>query len=127
MKEIYQIRTAPVCREEAVIQGEKYRISILTPWLFRLEYSEEGHFEDRATQCVQNRNFPVPEYQILETENELKVITEGVLLRYDKQKFSPNGLSLQVRGNLSAYSSIWHYGEELFDLGGTARTLDAAD
>ena len=43
MKEIYQIRTAPVCQEEAVIQGEKYRISILTPWLFRLEYSEEGH------------------------------------------------------------------------------------
>ena len=127
MKEIYQIRTAPVCREEAVIQGEKYRISILTPWLFRLEYSEEGHFEDRATQCVQNRNFSVPEYQILETENELKVITEGVLLRYDKQKFSPNGLSLQVRGNLSAYSSIWHYGEEVSDLGGTARTLDAAD
>ncbi len=127
MKDIYQIRTCPVCPEESVIQGEKYRISILTPWLFRLEYSEEGKFEDRPTQCVQNRCFPIAEYQIFDTEHSLKIVTEGIQMIYDKQKFSKNGLSLQVKGNLSAYHSIWHYGEEATDLRGTARTLDMAD
>ena len=78
MKDIYQIRTCPVCPEESVIQGEKYRISILTPWLFRLEYSEEGKFEDRPTQCVQNRCFPIAEYQIFDTEHSLKIVTEGI-------------------------------------------------
>ena len=34
---------------------------------------------------------------------------------------------MQVKGNLSAYHSIWHYGEEATDLRGTARTLDMAD
>ena len=33
----------------------------------------------------------------------------------------------EVKGNLSAYHSIWHYGEAIHDLGGTARTLDEAD
>ena len=41
--------------------------------------------------------------------------------------FSAHGLSIQVKGNLSAYHSIWRFGEEVHDLGGTARTLDLAD
>lgn len=127
MRDIITRDTCPVCAAEAVVQGEKYRISVLTPWLLRLEYNENGEFEDRPTQCVWNRRFPAVEYQVFETETSLKLVTEGVQLIYDKQKFSKNGLSLQVRGNVSAYHSIWHYGEEATDLKGTARTLDLAD
>ena len=51
---------------------------------------------------------------------------------YNKKEFSPYGLSIQVKGNLSAYHSIWRYGEDgcpsfLPQLKGTARTLDMAD
>ncbi len=46
MKDHFRIDTRPVAREESVLRGEKYRISILTPWLIRLEYSESGRFED---------------------------------------------------------------------------------
>lgn len=127
METLYSVQTHPVCDPGAIVQGDKYRISILTPYLFRLEYNEEGRFEDRATQCVWNRSFPVPPYQIFEEKDCLKILTEGVQMIYDKKRFSPNGLSLQVRGNLSAYSSIWHYGDEIDDLLGTARTLDQAD
>ena len=42
MKECYQIKTAPACRAENVIAGEKYRISVLTDGLVRLEYAEHG-------------------------------------------------------------------------------------
>ena len=34
---------------------------MLTTALIRFEYSEDGGFEDRATQMVCNRDFPVPE------------------------------------------------------------------
>ena len=54
----------PVCRKEAVIAGDHYRITMLTTALIRFEYSEDGQFEDRATQMVCNRDFPVPEFKV---------------------------------------------------------------
>ena len=42
----------PVCRKEAVIVGDHFRITMLTTALIRFEYSEDGGFEDRATQMV---------------------------------------------------------------------------
>lgn len=42
---------------QAVITGEHYRFTVLTPKLIRLEYAENGVFEDRATQTVLNRQF----------------------------------------------------------------------
>ena len=44
----------PVCRKEAVIVGDHFRITMLTTALIRFEYSEDGGFEDRATQMVCN-------------------------------------------------------------------------
>lgn len=44
-----------------VVQGEKYRITVLTSRMLRLEYFEDGEFEDRPTQVVWNRNFDDPE------------------------------------------------------------------
>ena len=127
MQNIYRMKTEPKCDERAAVVGKNYRFTVLTPWLLRLEYSGDGVFEDRPSQCVLNRNFPVPDFQVIEREDSLKIVTEGVQLFYDKKPFSPNGLSVQVRGNLSAYHSIWHFGEEPTDLLGTARTLDEAD
>ena len=122
-----QLASRPVCRKEAVVRGENYRITILTPRLFRLEYSEDGVFEDRPTQCVLNREFPVPQFQVFETDASLKIVTEGVELLYDKQKFSPSGLSLTVKSKGCSHNGVWHYGEEPHDLRGTARTLDNAN
>lgn len=127
MKSYYRIDAKPAASPEAVIQGDHYRFTVLTPWLMRLEYSETGKFEDRATQCVWNREFPVPGFRVQEEENSLKIITEGIHLQYDKQPFSANGLSVTAVGDFSAYNSTWKYGEEVRDLLGTARTLDGAD
>ena len=125
--EANQIKSCPLCRREAVVQGDKYRISVLTPQLFRLEYNEAGIFEDRPTQCVINRDFPVPAFAVYDTEHSLKIVTERVELLYDKQKFSQNGLSLTVKATKDSHNGVWHYGEPVEDLGGTARTLDGAD
>lgn len=127
MEELYRIKTEGHAEDAAIIQGEKYRFTVLTEEMIRLEYCEDGKFEDRATQCVIDRKFKVPEYQVIENEESLEIITDKIHLVYNKQKFTDYGLSVQVRGNISDYHSIWHFGEEATDLRGTARTLDEAD
>lgn len=127
MEELYRIKTEGHAEDAAIIQGEKYRFTVLTEEMIRLEYCEDGQFEDRATQCVIDRKFKVPEYQVIENEESLEIITDKIHLVYNKHKFTDYGLSVQVRGNISVYHSIWHFGEEATDLRGTARTLDEAD
>ena len=114
-------------RDSAIIQGEHYRFTILTSRLIRAEYSENGLFEDRPTQMVQNREFSVPAYKVFEKENSIEIVTEHVSVTYDKQRFTSHGLVFRLRGNFSAYHSIWHYGDQTQDLKGTARTLDMID
>ena len=127
MDKNWKLQVRPKARQENILQGEKYRITILTEGLIRLEYSEIGLFRDQATQCVWNRDFPKVDFRYEETEENLEIFTSMVHIIYDKKKFSRNGLSIQVIGNFSAYHSIWHYGEDFQDLKGTARTLDEAD
>ena len=127
MKDIYKVETRPQALAANMVIGEKYRITMLTAGLIRLEYSEDGIFEDRATQMAFFRDFPETEYRLLRTQSGIEIHTSRVQLVYNEKEFSSHGLSIQVKGNLSAYHSIWHYGEAIHDLGGTARTLDEAN
>ena len=119
--------THPETALENIIKGDCWRISVLTEGLLRLEYDPDGIFEDRATQSVWNRNFPKSTFRVIDGDDSLEIITPKAHLIYDRKPFSANGLSIQAIGNYSAYHSIWHYGEDFKDLGGTARTLDEAD
>lgn len=123
----FKEKTRPLALAANIIAGEKYRITILTEGLVRLEYSEDGIFEDRATQMALFRDFSETSYRLLRTEDGIEIHTSRIQLVYNEKEFSSYGLSIQVKGNLSAYHSIWHYSEEVHDLGGTARTLDMAD
>lgn len=127
MKEIYRVATTPQALTQQMVTGEHYRITVLTPGLLRLEYSDDGVFEDRATQMVWHRDFQPADYRVIHTEDGIEIHTEMLQLIYNEKEFSANGLSIQVKGNLTAYHSIWRYGEPITDLGGTARTLDEAD
>ena len=80
MKEYYQIQTESQCRKENIVEGERYRISVLTPGLVRLEYAEDGIFEDRPTQVVWNRDMGICDYQVLEAEDYLEIVTERIHL-----------------------------------------------
>lgn len=122
----FMLEGNPVCRKEAVIVGDHFRITMLTTALIRFEYSEDGGFEDRATQMVCNRDFPVPEFRVSDGGEELHIYTKDLEIHYDRQKFSPSGLMIRVAGG-KASERVWHYGDEPKDLLGTARTLDEAD
>ena len=119
----YQLETHPVCRPESAVQGEHYRITVLTPSLFRLEYSSSGVFEDRPTQAVLNRDFSVPAFHVKETREELSIYTEFLELHYNRQPFDANGLSIRVKGG-TGWEWSWNYGKSPRNLNGTARTLD---
>jgi alpha-glucosidase (family GH31 glycosyl hydrolase) len=123
----YQLSTAPLAFPDAVIKGEKYRITVLTSRLLRIEYSEDNQFIDAPTQRVMRRDFPVPTYRIIDSENQMEVITDSLHMVYNKQMFSKNGLTIQVKETLSAYRNRWYYGDPADNLKGTARTLDEAD
>ncbi|MGM9601445.1 MAG: TIM-barrel domain-containing protein [Faecousia sp.] len=113
--------------ETAIIRGETYRFTVLTPALIRMEYSETGSFVDCLTQTVMNRNFPVPSFHVEETSDDLEIITDYLRLKYNKKEFSSAGLQIHVNSQQYSHSALWHYGDEPCDLLGTARTLDEAD
>ncbi len=110
---------------KGILQGDQYRITVLTPSLLRLEYSEIGDFEDRATQTVVNRDFEVPEYRVSEGfPKDCLLETSELRLSYDRKAFSPEGLRIEVK---AIEGSVWHYGQKPKDLKGTYRTLDCAE
>lgn len=125
--EEYKLEAHPVSKKEAIIQGDCYRITMLTSALVRLEYNSEGVFEDRATQSVLNRDFPVPEFKVVEDEEELVIYTDSLEIHYNRKPFAANGLSIKVVGGGSGWGRNWNYGDEPSDLLGTARTLDGCD
>ncbi|GAA2851404.1 alpha-xylosidase [Pediococcus damnosus LMG 28219] len=113
-----------------IIQGKKYRFTILTERMIRLEYSESGQFEDRTTQVVQNRKLDNPEYQVYRERNghKLEITTKFIHLYYDGGKFTADNLYLDAAYSYGTYMSRWYFGEPIQNnLKGTARTLDKAD
>ena len=127
MNREHRLVTRPVAQDAAVVRGEQYRITVLTAGLLRVEYAVDGVFEDRASTFALIRDLPVPPFRVIDGKHHLEIVTDRLHLIYDRGPLSTSGLSIQVRGNVSAYHSIWRYGEIPDDLGGTARTLDMAD
>ena len=110
-----------------IIQGEGYRISLLTDRLIRLEYSKKNIFTDAATQTVLNRKFDEFEFRVESAEKNLTIITKYLRLNYDERPFSKEGLKINIAGNALTTSGIWHYGDTNESLKGTARTLDGVN
>ena len=109
----------PKADERFVVRGEKYRITVLTEQLLRLEYSEDGVFEDRATRFAFNRAFDTPEFESYHDDGMLHIVTKHLHLSYNEQKFSDYGIQIAVDG-----TKFWSYGLEVWSLGGTTCTLD---
>lgn len=120
--DLSMFRMHPKADEHFVVQGDKYRITVLTEQLLRLEYSEDGVFEDRATRLAFNRAFDTPQYQVYRQNGLLHVVTRHLHLEYDEKPFSTIGLQIFMDG-----TQDWHYGAKAQTLYGTCRTLDQAN
>lgn len=124
----------PKASPQAIVQGECYRFTVLTDRMIRMEWDPEGKFEDRPTKKVFRRNFPVPEFEVLETEDSLEIITKALHLYYNKQVFTQGGLSIAIKGMIKHKCAKWHYKmpdiiihNSRINLHGTVSTLDSID
>ena len=127
-----RLPTSPIAPADTVIQLGNARITVLTPALLRLEYAPDGAFEDRASQVVLHRDLrpgaePV-DVEVTRRGDGLDLDTDALHLSYAGGPFAPTSLSVQVKGGVSSYHSVWRYGEPVEgNLLGTARTLDNVD
>lgn len=114
--------------KENTIRGKKFRFTILTDRLIRLEYNSNGIFEDKFTQRVIFRKFPKVDYQISQTDMLLQIVTPYFTLDYVKEK--PFGSSKFTPGNnlkitLNQTDRTWYYGHpEARNFGGIPYSLD---
>ncbi len=128
-----KLPAAPVAPAANQVTGDRYRITVLTPSLLRLEYSATGNFEDRATQTVLNRDLGEVDFKVVRDPSGLHLFTDALVLDYDEGPFTASGLTIRLASGLG-YHSQWRYGVQFKasvwqagNLGGTARTLDGVD
>lgn len=100
---------------KTIIKGDKYRITVLTERLLRLEYSENGVFEDRATMQVINRMLPMPKFSVMEDSKVLTITTDYFKLSYVKNtpfkgNRSDTNLKVELLENLDKQNRYWYYG-----------------
>ena len=110
MKQQFRLDTQPVAHPANVLQGDRYRITVLDAGLVRLEYDESGTFEDRASQTAVHRAFPATDFTVTEKDGLLEVHTERLHLIYDKGTFTTQGLSVQAKGGYHSRDSVWRPG-----------------
>ena len=115
-------------KDKAIFKGDKYRITILTERLVRLEYSENGFFYDGLTQRVINRDFAVPEFEVKEDSRYLEISTKYFKLSYMKGKpfiASKVAPDANLKVVLQNTDKLWYFGHpEARNFKGTNISLD---
>lgn len=112
---------------DQMICGEKYRITVITDALIRFEYSESGCFEDSLTTRICSRDLGKCNYTAEKDDEILNIETACVKIRYNQKKFTGSGLSVKLKGTTCNYGAEWRYGQRIYTLKGTVRTLDGVD
>lgn len=81
-----------------IFKGDKYRISILSNSLVRIEYNEFGAFLDSPTQLVRNRKFDLIKLDVKEDDKYLEIKTTDFTLYYTKNMPYKNNIKIVVNG-----------------------------
>ena len=124
----------PKADPKAEVVFGKARFTVLGSRLVRMEWSEDGRFEDRSTLGIVNRNMPVPPFTVKRSGKKLTIRTSDLILRYTgDDRFDKSNLS--VTFTMSGQTSkdkvktiTWHPGlDDSGNLLGTVRTLDGCD
>ena len=117
-------RDNPLADERAVVTCGNARFTVLTSRMIRMEWAEDGVFEDRASFGVVNRNLPVPEFTVKRRNGTLTLKTADVVLTYRGQKKFDSG-NLSVTFSLNGEKKKWVPGMPSDgNLLGTMRTVD---
>ncbi len=124
----------PKADSKAEVVFGKARFTVLTPRLVRMEWAEDGVFEDRASLGIVNRNLPVPDFKVSRSGKKISIRTASMTLSYTGQEeFNQANLSVSFEmkdshARKGVRKVSWKYGDDdSGNLQGTARTLDRFD
>lgn len=117
---------------QVVLRGKRYRISILTERLVRLEYHPNGTFFNAPTQLVIFRDFDLPQFSVKEDDRFLEVNTKYFKLEYEKeQPFKGPAIDpkkyfkITLKNTGKDIEKIWYYGHpEVRNFGGVDLPFD---
>ncbi|MBN1178590.1 MAG: DUF5110 domain-containing protein [Anaerolineae bacterium] len=123
-----RFRGHPAANPESIVISGDARFTLLTPRLLRLEWSQAGRFEDRATYAFPTRYAPAPPFTTRVEAGVLHIDTGALALRYRQGsgRFGPHNLSIAFELNGTPHT--WTPGTpNPLNLRGTRRTLDACE
>ncbi|HKD85643.1 MAG TPA: hypothetical protein VKB58_12905 [Terriglobales bacterium] len=118
----------PVADPRSEVVSGHARFTVLTPQLIRMEWSDEGKFEDHASLVFLNRKLPVPKFTVETNGPTLALSTSALTLRYAPAEGMDGSFTaddLSVTFTLNGKQITWRPGmPDTGNLQGTTRTLD---
>ena len=93
----FRLPLSPVAPDASVLQGDRWRITVLTEALVRLEWAEDGVFEDRASTFALHRDLPIPGFRVVNGAEVLEIVTERLHLTYDRRRPSASAVPSAAR------------------------------
>ena len=72
----FKIKNTPISNSKYIVIDKNYRFTILINKMIRMEYSDKGIFQNKATQKVINRNFSDVNFTVIEKNDTLEIITD---------------------------------------------------
>ena len=70
--------------KKAIVQGQNFRISVISERIIRLEFCPTGQFLDKPTQLIKKRNIGLPDFSVRQDANIVEVTTKYFALSYIK-------------------------------------------
>lgn len=133
MKAAYKINTESKAHEKNTFCFDKIRITLLTPSLVRLEWSEKNLFTDEPSQKVWFRGFPDVLHQTSVENDTTYIQTEKLVIKIQQKACLHDSVKISLKDGIApvipsiSMPNFWRYGDKYSTLKGTARTLDNAD
>ena len=117
--------TSPHALPENSVQIDNARFTLLESRLIRLEWAEDGVFEDRPTLRVVNRRTPPVSFEQTRDAETLCLRTGHCTLTYTRDGKPFSKQNLEIRFTMDGESVTWWPGKsDSQNLKGTAKTLD---
>ena len=116
----------PAQNKNIAYQDETVRFTVITEGVIRLEYAQDGHFVDNASQVAVIRDYPDLDFKVKEGKT-IEITTAKLKLQYKKGSgtFTADNLTISSLKGINP-SFAWKPGMvQENNLKGTYRTLDS--
>src|SRR5262245_37161491 len=104
---LLEVALAAATAASGTVTDGKARFQVVSPTLVRIEYANDGRFEDRPTLNVPQRAFKAPRFTTSRRGGVLEIRTAKLTLRYKRGSgpFTPANLTVKLRAGAKTVSA----------------------